>query len=355
MKYVRRLFGRPRRTTGAFCLTLGMLWLAGNPPLVVLGSGPRDFFPASRTEPLAHTYSIVARDSVTGELGVAVQSHWFSVGPIVPWAEAGVGAVATQSLVNVAFGPLALDLLRAGNSPEESLRGLLATDEGAPLRQVAIVDATGRIAVHTGNRCIPAAGHQTGAGYSVQANLMLNQDVWPAMAAAFEGAEGDLAQRMLQALEAAESVGGDIRGQQSAALLVVAGQPTGRPWVDRKVDLRVEDSAEPLVELRRLLNIHRAYEHMNRGDEALGAGEVPEAMQEYATAASLYPENQEIRYWQAVTMTGAGLLKEALPLFGDIFATQPNWRTLTPRLREVGLLEVTETELKEILAAEPNQ
>ncbi len=300
--------------------------------------------------PLVHTYSIVARDPESGDLGVAVQSHWFSVGPVVAWAEAGVGAVATQSLVNVSLGPLALEMLRAGNSPEQVLRGLLASDEGAALRQLAILDAQGNVAVHTGERCIPAAGHQSGDGYSVQANLMLQDSVWPAMALAFEEAEGDLAERMLQALEAAQAEGGDIRGRQSAALLIVTAQSSGRPWVDRKVDLRVEDAEEPLVELRRLLRIHRAYEHMNRGDEALGRGEVDQAMAEYSTAADLYRGNPEIRYWQAVTMCGAGLLDAALPIFAEVFAADPNWRTLTPRLQQVELLEVSEEELDRIMA-----
>jgi len=303
--------------------------------------------------PRAHTYSIVAHDRETGELGVAVQSHWFSVGPVVPWAEAGVGAVATQSLVNVSFGPLALQMLASGLDPEAVLAGLLATDEGATLRQVAVMNAAGEVAAHTGERCIPAAGHLTGDGYSVQANLMVDETVWPAMAQAYESASGDLAERMLQALEAAQAAGGDIRGRQSAALIVVAAESSGRPWADRRIDLRVDDAAEPLIELRRLLKIHRAYEHMNRGDEALGEGNVSLAMAEYATAADLYRGNPEIRYWQAVTMSGAGLLAEALPIFAEVFQADPSWRTLTPRLLQVGLLEVSEADLARILATTP--
>jgi uncharacterized Ntn-hydrolase superfamily protein len=301
--------------------------------------------------PRAHTYSIVAHDPETGELGVAVQSHWFSVGPVVAWAEAGVGAVATQSLVNVSFGPLALQMLAAGLEPPAVLSGLLATDKGAALRQVAVMNAAGQVATHTGERCIPAAGHLTGDGYSVQANLMVDGTVWPAMAQAYESATGDLAERMLRALEAAEAAGGDIRGRQSAALIVVAAESSGRPWADRRIDLRVDDAVEPLVELRRLLRIHRAYEHMNRGDEALGTGDVPLAMAEYAAAADLYRGNPEIRYWQAVTMSGAGLLEDALPIFAEVFQADPSWRILTPRLRQVGLLEITDQELDRILAA----
>src|SRR5690348_3332682 len=177
-----------------------------------------------------HTYSIVARDPDTGELDVAVQSHWFSVGTLVPWAEAGVGAVATQSFVDPSYGKLGLDLMRAGRSAPEALKALLAADAGRDVRQVAMIDAEGRDAAHTGAKDIPAAGHVVGKGYSVQANLMANALIWPAMSRAFEGAKGDLAERMLAALEAAQAAGGDIRGKQSAALLVVSGKPTGKPW-----------------------------------------------------------------------------------------------------------------------------
>src|SRR5688572_1205291 len=186
-----------------------------------------------------HTYSIVARDARTGELGVAVQSHWFSVGPIVPWAESGVGAVATQSLVEVSYGPLGLERMRAGASAPEALAALVAADTNAAVRQVAMVDAKGRVGTHTGDRCIAFAGHTTGEAFSVQANLMASERVWPAMAAAFEKAEGDFAERLLAALDAGEAAGGDIRGKQSAALLIVRGTPSGRPWADRLYDLRI--------------------------------------------------------------------------------------------------------------------
>jgi uncharacterized Ntn-hydrolase superfamily protein len=229
--------------------------------------------PAAAGEPPrarpVHTYSVVARDAATGDLGVAVQSHWFSVGSLVTWAEAGVGAVATQSFVDPAYGPLGLGLMRAGKSAREALDGLLAADAGRDVRQVAMVDAKGVVAVHTGKKCIEAAGHATGAGWSVQANLMASERVWPAMARAMEQARGDLAERMLAALEAAEAAGGDIRGRQSAALLVVRGASSGRPWADRAVELRVEDHPRPLEELRRLLRVHRAFDHMNRGDLAV--------------------------------------------------------------------------------------
>lgn len=298
---------------------------------------------------LVHTYSIVARDPETGALGVAVQSHWFSVGSDVLWAEAGVGAVATQSLVEVSYGPLALELMRAGKTSEEALAGLVAADENSDVRQVAVVDASGRAAAHTGARCIPAAGHVTGDGFSCQANLMLNDTVWPAMASAYETAQGDLAERLMRALEAAQAEGGDLRGRQSAAILIVTGEPTGVPWADRVMDLRVEDSKEPLGELRRLIQIHRAYRHMNAGDKALEDGDTQRALEEYGAATRLYSENPEIEYWQAVTMAGAGLLEESLPIFARVFQRDPNWRILTPRLKSVGFLEVDDAGLKRIM------
>jgi len=303
--------------------------------------------------PLTHTYSIVARDSATGEMGVAVQSHWFSVGPVVPWGEAGVGVVATQSLVNVSFGTRGLDLLKQDLSPQQVVDSLLATDEGREFRQLAVLDAKGRAAVYTGKNCIPGAGHIVGAGYSVQANLMLNDKVWPVMAKAFEEAKGPLAERMIAALEAAQELGGDIRGQQSAAILVVKKESTGKIWEDRVIDLRVEDHHEPVEELKRLLKIHRAYQHMNDGDLAVEKEDLQLAMKEYGLAEEMFPENEEMKFWQAVTLANNGLLKEALPLFKAVFAKDLNWATLTPRLVKVGLLKVDQDGLKQILSLGP--
>jgi uncharacterized Ntn-hydrolase superfamily protein len=288
-----------------------------------------------------HTYSIVARDAKTGDLGVAVQSHWFSVGSVVAWAEAGVGAVATQSFVDPSYGPLGLDLLRCGKSAEQALRALLAADDKADVRQVAMVDAAGGVAVHTGARCIAAAGHRRGAGYSVQANLMRRDTVWDAMARAFESAEGDLAERLIAALEAAQREGGDIRGQQSAALLVVRAAPTGRVWEDRLVDLRVEDHAEPLVELRRLLRLQRAYQHMNAGDVAVEHGDMPLASREYGAAEALVPNHAEMLFWHGITVAGAGRLDEARPLLARAYGLDPSWRRLVERLPRAGLLDST--------------
>ena len=231
-----------------------------------------------------HTFSIVARDPATGELGVAVQSHWFSVGPIVAWAEAGVGAVATQSFVDPSYGKLGLELMRAGKSAPDSLKALLAGDEGREVRQVAMIDTQGRVEAWTGKNDIHAAGHIVGKNYSVQANLMLNDKVWPAMSAAFESTRGDLAERMLAALDAAQAAGGDIRGKQSAALIVVTGKPTGQAWKDRVFDLRVDDSPDPLMELRRLVKLQRAYNHMNAGDLAVEHKDNEGALREYGAA-----------------------------------------------------------------------
>jgi uncharacterized Ntn-hydrolase superfamily protein len=286
----------------------------------------------------AHTYSIVARDSVTGEMGVAVQSHWFSVGSVVPWAEAGVGAVATQSFVDPSYGMLGLELMRTGRSAPEALRGLLAADARADVRQVAMVDAQGRVAVHTGEHCIPAAGHRQGAGWSAQANLMLKDTVWDAMGKAFESTSGDLAERLLAALAAAQREGGDIRGQQSAAILIVAAHATGRPWEDRKVDLRIEDHADPIGELRRLLQLQRAYAHMNAGDLAMEKNDVDAASGEYGAAEKLAPESAEMLFWHAVTLAGAGRVEAAKPLLARAYGIDPAWRTLVERLPAAKLL-----------------
>lgn len=289
--------------------------------------------------PFAHTFSIVARDPVSGELGVAVQSHWFSTGAIVTWAEPGVGVIATQSMAEVSYGPLGLSALHEGKPASVVLADLLARDENREVRQVAMVDAKGLVAVHTGNRCIADAGHQTGNQYSVQANMMLHNTVWPAMAAAFEHSQGPLADRLLAALDAAQAQGGDIRGQQSAALLVVSGEILDQPWKGILVDLRVEDHPEPLVELRRLLNVQRAYEHMNRGDDLLSRGLVEEAFDAYRKGTMLAPHLDELPFWQAVTLLDSGKEQEALPILKRIFQADPNWLLLLERLPAAGLLK----------------
>ena len=302
-----------------------------------------------------HTYSIVARDTVTGEMGVAVQSHWFSVGSLVTWAEAGVGAVATQSFVDPAYGPLGLDLMRAGKTANQALEALLASDPGKDVRQVAMIDAKGNVAAHTGVKCIQGAGHIIGKNYSVQANLMLNDKIWPAMSKAFESAKGDLAERMLGALDAAQAVGGDIRGKQSAAILIVKAKSTGRPWADRAMELRIEDHPEPLKELRRLVNIHRAYEHMNNGDLAVEHNDVDAALREYGAAEAMFPDNLEMKFWHATALVNVGRVGQSLPLFKEIFAKDKNWADLIPRLPASGALNADDSIIKQILSVAPKK
>lgn len=308
---------------------------------------------------LAHTYSIVALDPAAGQLGVAVQSHYFGVGVAVPWLEAGVGAVATQSFVEISYGPLGLALMRAGKSASQALAGLLAADPRQDQRQVAMVDVHGDVAVHTGARCIAAAGHRIGEGYAVQANLMLRPTVWDAMAEAYEQTRGDLATRLLAALDAAEAEGGDMRGRQSAALVVVNAAASGQPWQDRIFDLRVDDHAAPLVELRRLLTVRRAYNDWNAA-EALLAGDPVEAAQveaaqveaasaRFAAAPDLMPENPEGVFWFGCALVNAGALEAALPYFRRVYAVQPVWRELTPRLAEAGLLPQDESVLRRLI------
>ena len=308
---------------------------------------------AALSLPVRATYSIVARDPVTGDFGVAVQSHWFQVGAAVPWAEAGVGAVATQSFVLLDYGPKGLQLMKEGKSAREALDLLLSQDPQQEVRQVAMVDAQGRVATWTGPKCIAAAGHQTGPAFSVQANLMDKPTVWPAMARAFESTRGDLAERMLAAMDAAEAEGGDIRGRQSAALIVVRARPSGKPWNDRLVDLRVDDHPQPLVELRRLLSLHRAYEQMNAGDEALSKDETAKALEHYTKAAKLAPEIAELPFWQAVSLFVGGQEEKALPLFKEVFAREERWVRLVPRLPAAGLLPEDPKKIEKILSVAP--
>jgi uncharacterized Ntn-hydrolase superfamily protein len=301
--------------------------------------------------PFAHTFSIVARDSVTGEMGVAVQSHWFSVGTAVSWAEAGVGAVATQSFVNKSFGIRGLVLLKNGLTAQQALDSLLKEDEGREVRQVAIVDNKGNVAVHTGKSCIQYASHIKGNQFSVQANMMLGDQVTNAMAAAFKKNDAKpLAERMLMALNAAQRVGGDIRGQQSAAIIIVPAQSSGKPWDERTVDLRVEDSKESVKEINRLYKVQVAYEHMNKGDLAIEKNDMASAMNEYNAAMKMFPANLEMQYWTAVTLANNKEMAKAIPIFKKVFAGDKNWKELTRRLPEVKLLTVSDADLKKILA-----
>jgi uncharacterized Ntn-hydrolase superfamily protein len=301
--------------------------------------------------PLAHTFSIVARDSVTGQMGVAVQSHWFSVGTAVSWAEAGVGAVATQSFVNKSFGLRGLSLLKNGLTAQQAVDSLLKDDEGREVRQLAIVDNKGNVAVHTGNGCIQFASHITGDQFSVQANMMLGNQVPNVMATAFRKSAGKpLVERMLLALDAAQGAGGDIRGQQSAAIIIVPAKSNDRPWDERTVDLRVDDSKDPIKEINRLYKVHVAYEHMNKGDLAVEKSDMITAMNEYNAAMKMFPGNLEMQYWSAVTLANNKELAKAIPIFRKVFAADKNWKELTRRLPQVKLLTVSELDLKKILA-----
>jgi len=348
-------------------LFIAVMFLAASLPS--LAQGVAGSTPARLLRPV-HTFSIVARDPATGMIGAAVQSHWFAVGANVIWAEAGVGAVATQSFIDPSYGPLGLASMRAGRSAPDALRGLLAADANRNVRQVAMIDAHGRVGAYTGTRDIPAAGDIVGSAgkgapqrqrpspdpedgwihvgqdFSVQANLMANDQVWPAMARAFQEAKGDLAERMLAALDAAQAAGGDIRGRQSAAIIVVKSQGSGRPWDDRIFDLRVDDAEQPIQELRRLVALQRAYNHMNAGDAAVERRDNEGALREYSAAEAIAARSEgvpssrlaEMMYWHAVALVTMGRAEESLPLFRKAFALQPGWRELTPRLPGVGLL-----------------
>lgn len=310
----------------------------------ITGSLSAQFY--KKEQPFAHTYSIVARDTITGEMGVAVQSHWFSVGTAVSWGKSGVGVVATQSFTNPSFGPRGLTLLKNGLTANLAVDALLEVDEAKSVRQLAILDANGNVAAHTGKGCIEAAGHYVGNNFSVQANLMEKATVWPAMAKAFENTKGTLAERMLAALDAAQAAGGDIRGKQSAALLVVGKESTGNEWEDKLIDLRVDDHENPLKELRRLLTIQQAYQFMNAGDVAIEKGDVKGAKEMYQKAQALNPSNIEMKYWYAVTLANNKELQEAIPVFKKVFAKDRNWQVLLKRLKKANLLQITDDQLE---------
>ncbi len=310
------------------------------------------------------TYSIVAYDSATGQFGAAVQSHWFRVADVI-WVEPKVGAVATQSLVDFAYGPLGIEMMKKGKTSKQALEGLLASDPNNAVRQVAMIDKTGAVVAHTGAKCIAEAGHDIGHHYSVQANLMELSTVPAAMAKAFENAKGDLAERLMIALEAAQADKGDIRGMQSAAIKVVTGNPVGQSWRDEIVDLRVDDHPQPLLELRRLLDINSAYNHMNKGDDLIAdlsridstqsgskemrEGILKEAGKEYAQAAALAPGNMEIVFWHAVTLATNKELDQALPLFKQCFKADERWRTLVPRLVTAEILPDDKAMIEKIM------
>ena len=296
------------------------------------------------------TYSIVAIDKKGGEMGVAVQSHWFSVGSIVTWAESGVGVVATQAFVDASYGPLGLALMKGGKTPREALKSLLATDRSPRIRQVALLDHQGRVAVHTGDECVSQAGHVSGRGFSVQANLMRNRRVWPAMATAFRRAKGNLTSRLLASLDAAEGAGGDIRGRQSAAILVVRIRPSGSSWRDEIVDLRVEDHPEPLKELRRLVVLHQGYEYANRGDELMSRGKLKEATEQYRLATEKVPKNEELQFWEAVGLANHGEPERAKKILNKVFQRNEDWKEVLRRLPSPRLLDVDKETLRMLVS-----
>ena len=284
------------------------------------------------------TYSIVARDA-DGSLGVAVQSHWYNVGAVVPWVDAAVGAVAVQSFSGPEVGLAALEHLRAGRTAGGTLGVLLADEVQRGGGQIAIVTSGGAVAVHTGDGCIPEAGDRSGAGYSAQANLMDTDEVWGAMAAAFEAAAGDLAERLLVALEAAQAAGGDIRGQQSAAIVVAA--PGVPPPLDRIFDLRVEDHAQPVAELRRLVTIRRAFILLNDGDRLVARHEVGAALDAYRAATEVVDDvvaDGEAAFWTAIALATEDLLDDAESYMRRAGARSDRWARLIPRLVQIGIL-----------------
>lgn len=294
------------------------------------------------------TYSIVARDPETGDLGVAVQSHWFAAG-LVCWARAGVGAVATQATVLVDHGPLGLELMAGGASAPEALEARLAADADREHRQVAMIDVRGRVAAHTGASCIRDAGHRLGEASSCQANMMRRDTVWDAMDETFSGSSGDLAERLLGALEAAEAEGGDIRGRQAARILVVRAEATARPWEDVLVDLRVDDHPAPLPELRRLLTLQRAYDRLERAEEMELAGDVDGSFAERQVAMAAVPDNPEIAFWAAISLAAHGRVEDARSALAAALPADPGWAELLRRLADQRLIELTPEQAADLL------
>ena len=302
------------------------------------------------SDKFAHTYSIVAKDANTGEMAVGVQSHWFSVGTLVSWGKSGVGVVATQSFVNPSYGPNGIELMENGVSAEEALKNLTDKDEGRDFRQAAMLDVNGSVNAFTGEKCIESAGHFVGDNFSVQANMMLNDKVIPAMKKAFQDNSNlPLAERIIKVFEAAESVGGDIRGKQSAALIVVGAEKTSNVWEDKKIDLRVDDSSNPIKEIKRLLKVHRAYDHMNKGDLAIEENDMDKALSEYGKAQVLFPENHEMSFWKAIALLNNGKKEAARPILKKVFKENPNWKKLIYRLPKSGLILMKFKELDSYL------
>ena len=295
------------------------------------------------------TYSIVARDPDTGELGVAVQSHWFAAGGSVPWAEAGVGAVATQAFLEMSYGPRGLDLLREGATAQETLDRLVSDDADENVRQVGIVDALGNVATHTGDRTIPAAGHTAGDAFTCQANMMWQDTVWDAMAAAYTRAEGDLARRLLAALDAAEGERGDIRGRQAAGILIVGPERLDDAWRGVRMHLHVDDHPDPNAELRRLVDVHRSYEHLERSEELELLHDAAGVRREREAALAAGPDILEVKYWAAIGLASEGRYDEALALMASVDEAGPGWRELLQRLVDGKLMEIPSEAARRLL------
>lgn len=273
-------------------------------------------------EPVA-TFSIVARDPATGELGVAVASRFFAVGSVVPWARAGVGAVATQSFANTTYGPRGLELLERGATPSEALAVLLRSDPDREKRQVGIVAADGASVTFTGKACNPWAGGRSGRDYAVQGNILAGEAVTAAMEKAFLGTKGSLADRLFASLAAGDAAGGDARGRQSAALLVVKERAGYGGFSDRAIDVRVDDHADPFQELRRLLDQAQTNQAWNEGWTAFTEKRFGEALAAQERAAALAPQNGEVLYDLAVIRLAAGKRVEALDALARALAANP--------------------------------
>lgn len=294
----------------------------------------------------AHTFSIVAKDEKTGEMGVAVQSHWFAVGTVVAWGKSGVGVVATQSFVNPSYGFNGLKLMEEGIPADEALERLIAMDQGKAFRQVAFLDKNGKAAAHTGEKCVESAYHIVHDNFSVQANMMLNDDVVPAMQYAFmKHNDLPLAERLVEVLKAAQAAGGDIRGKQSAALYIVGPEKVEHPWEDKIVDLRIDDHKNPIKELERLLKVKRGYDFMNKGDLAIEDDDIDAALEAYSKAEELLKGNIEVTYWKAISLWNADEKTKAIPILNKIFKTDENWKTLTYRLIDSDIINSSEEEL----------
>jgi uncharacterized Ntn-hydrolase superfamily protein len=298
----------------------------------------------------AHTFSIIAQDPVTGDMAVGVQSHWFSVGTAVPWGKSGVGVVATQSFVNERYGHEGLELMQKGLNAKEAMEKLKKEDAGVHYRQVAMLSRDGTISAFTGEKCVEAALHLIGDHYSIQANMMEDENVVYAMRQAFEENDNlDLAERIVVAMKAAQSSGGDIRGKQSSALILVGKDPAEKPWLDKKIDLRVDDHKTPVEELSRLLNSHRAYEFMASGDVAMENKDAEAALKAYNSAEKLLPNNEEIKFWKAVALVNSNQVKMSIPIFERLFMNDKRWQRLLKRLPESDLISIEKSALDHLL------